>query len=284
MGRAREEDPVMPTIAEPNVDLGRHRGWNPLAADPVATAGSSYLGSRNGALECILEPPRPPNPAEVAVHDHLREWVLGEGYPCVGARSAFNRRLYRFGLYPELGAGTVARALCHDLYEFAYEMGSLETVFVTFIAVFSRPKAMSEVEFERLMWVQLQTMHDIDGKYFPWDPEVSCDPENERFSFSIGARAYFVVGMHHLASRKARQFPYATLVFNLHEQFERMRERGKFEMFRDMIRARDVAFSGSINPVLTNFGSSSEARQYSGRAVEDDWRCPFAPSSEKAAE
>lgn len=87
--------------------------------------------------------------------------------------------------------------------------------------------------------------------------------------------------MHDLASRKARQFPYAALVFNPHEQFERLRERGKFEMFRNNIRARDVAFQGSINPVLNNFGSSSEARQYSGRAVEDDWRCPFAPSSEE---
>lgn len=83
--------------------------------------------------------------------------------------------------------------------------------------------------------------------------------------------------MHPLASRNARQFCHTALVFNLHEQFEDLRRRGKYEMFTNMIRARDMAFQGSINPVLKNFGTSSEARQYSGRAVEDNWRCPFQP-------
>ena len=48
-------------------------------------------------------------------------------------------------------------------------------------------------------------------------------------------------------------------------------------MMKNMIRARDMAFQGSINPVLEDFGVNSEARQYSGRAVEDNWRCPFQP-------
>ena len=195
----------------------------------------------------------------------------------MGARSSFNRRLYRFGFYPDMATDVAARALCHDMYEFASEMGAIYSAFVTFIAIFSRPEVTSEKHFERLMWSHLQLMHEIDGQFFPWDPAVSRNPEDERFSYSVGGRAYFVVGLHPHASRHARQFPYATLVFNLHEQFERLRERGKFETFKNMIRARDMAFQGSINPVLENFGSRSEALQYSGRAVEDGWRCPFRP-------
>ena len=41
------------------------------------------------------------------------------------------------------------------------------------------------------------------------------------------------------------------------------------------IRAREVALQGSINPMLSDFGEESEARQYSGRTVPDDWVPPF---------
>jgi uncharacterized protein len=270
----------MPSIATPKVDLGRQRDWNPLATDSVAAAGSSYLGSQDGVLKHLLHSDRRPGAAELALHDQLLERVLGEGYPCVGARSAFNRRLYRFGRYAEIGADAAARAVCHDLYEFAYEMDEMDSAFVTFIATFAGPKVTSEAHFECLMWAHLQQMHEIDVEFFAWDPAVSRNPEDERFSFSIGGRAYFLVGLHPLASRHSRQFPHAALVFNLHKQFERLRERGKFEMFKNMIRARDIAFQGSINPVLEDFGASSEARQYSGRAVEGNWHCPFQPVDE----
>ena len=123
-------------------------------------------------------------------------------------------------------------------------------------------------------------MHDIDRRHFAWDGRVSGDPEHPQFSFSLGARAYFIVGLHARASRSARRASRPTLVFNLHEQFERLRERGKFETMKQMIRSRDLAFHGSINPVLRNFGDASEARQYSGRAVGDDWACPFRPRTQ----
>src|SRR6476469_10294882 len=237
-------------IAPPKVDSGRQRDWNPLAADAVAAAGSSYLGSPDGVLKHIIDPDRRPGAAEIAVHDQLRERVLGEGYPCVGARSAFNRRSYRFGLYAEIGAEAAARAVCHDLYEFAHEMGEMDSAFVTFIATFDLPTITSETHFEHLLWAQLQQMHEIDDQFFAWDAVVSRNPEDERFSFSIGGRAYFIVGLNPRASPKARQFPNAALVFNMHQQFERLRERGKFEMFKNMIRARDMVFQGSINQVL----------------------------------
>ena len=265
----------MASIAPPKVDSGRQRDWNPLAEDSMASAGSSYLGAPDGVVKHLLDPDRRPGAAEIAVHDELVKHVLGEGFPCVGARSAFNRRVYRFGRYSEIGADAAARAVCHDLYEFAHEMGEMDTAFVTFIATFGEPTITSEAHFEHLLWEQLQQMHEIDGQFFGWDPAVSPDPGDNQFSFSIGGRAYFVAGLNPQASRKARRLPFAALVFNMHQQFERLRERGKFEMMKNMIRARDMAFQGSMNPVLEDFGENSEARQYSGRAVEDNWRCPF---------
>jgi len=84
-----------------------------------------------------------------------------------------------------------------------------------------------------------------------------------------------VVGLHPRASRRARRFAAPALVFNLHDQFERLRADGRYETLRRTILARDLAFSGSLNPMLARFGEVSEARQYSGRAVEPGWSCPF---------
>jgi hypothetical protein len=36
-----------------------------------------------------------------------------------------------------------------------------------------------------------------------------------------------------------------------------------------------MALAGSINPMLARHGSVSEARQYSGRLVDEDWRPPY---------
>ncbi|HSP45414.1 MAG TPA: YqcI/YcgG family protein, partial [Chthoniobacterales bacterium] len=65
---------------------------------------------------------------------------------------------------------------------------------------------------------------------------------------------------------------------NPHEQFERLRADGKWKRMQETIRSRDVELQGSINPMLSDFGEQSEARQYSGRAVEDDWKAPFKPA------
>ena len=135
--------------------------------------------------------------------------------------------------------------------------------------------ALDQQSFERLVWRQLQALHDLDRQDHGWDPTASPDTADPHFAFSVGGRAYFVVGLHAASSRWTRRFAWPTLVFNPHRQFDRLREQGKFERLRDQIRDRDRALQRTLNPMLSNFGEHSEARQYSGRRVEDDWRCPF---------
>ncbi len=65
-------------------------------------------------------------------------------------------------------------------------------------------------------------------------------------------------------------------MFNSHLQFEKLRSDGRFDKMKEIIRNRDEALAGSINPMLSDHGEASEARQYSGRAVEPEWKCPFA--------
>ena len=119
----------------------------------------------------------------------------------------------------------------------------------------------------------------MNDRYAPasaWDPGVSDDPADPRFSFSFAGTALFVIGLHPGASRLARRFPWPALVFNPHRQFERLRRQGRFDRLRDRIRARDAAVQGTINPNLADFGEQSEARQYSGRdTTTAAWTCPF---------
>ena len=64
-------------------------------------------------------------------------------------------------------------------------------------------------------------------------------------------------------------------MFNPRAQFDRLKAEGRFDRMRDLVRERDVALQGSVNPNLADFGQASEARQYSGRATEPTWECPF---------
>lgn len=68
---------------------------------------------------------------------------------------------------------------------------------------------------------------------------------------------------------------YPTLVFNSHDQFDALRRDGKFEQTQLTIRKNDRLLQGDFNPSLSNYGDDSEAKQYSGRLVEPDWKCPF---------
>ena len=249
--------------------------WNPLAGDPVASQFSSYAAFQDTTVVRPLVPNVPVDVELTDAHDRLRQQIVGEYYPCAGAISVFAQKGYRFGLFPDLACDRAVRTVCHDLYEFCHEFPVMDDQFTTFIAMFRGPAIESEQHFEDLLWRQLQAMHALDSDFFAWDKSVDSDPQHNNFSFSIGGRAMFVIGMHPKASRLARTFKYPTMVFNLHAQFERLRARGKFETMQQIIRAREMAFQGSINPMLKNFGERSEASQYSGQAVSDSWACPF---------
>jgi FPC/CPF motif-containing protein YcgG len=149
-------------------------------------------------------------------------------------------------------------------------------LFQSFVVVFEQPVSVSEDQFEAALWSRVQSLTDKDAWHGQdYDTRVSADPDSPHFSLSFGGEAFFVVGLHPTASRPARRFERPALVFNLHDQFERLRSENRYEPLRKSILERDVAMAGSLNPMLARHGEISEARQYSGRAVDEDWNCPF---------
>lgn len=203
----------------------------------------------------------------------FRRFVEDERFPCLAGKGVVRSGEYRLGVYGALGSGSPD--LARDLGRFSEEYSAAATSFSAFVAVFPDAPPDDESEFERRLWAELQKLHERDAPDAAWDPTVSSDPDDPRFSFSFGERAYFVVGLHPESSRLARRFEWPALVFNPHAQFDRLRAAGLFDRLRQAIRGRDMALQGSLNPNLTDFGERSEARQYSGRKAETRWKCPF---------
>jgi len=220
-------------------------------------------------------------PLGEAAHDQLRALIMGEYYPCLGARAAFAKGTYRFGFYKHLGHLSSAAAMGHDLRRFASEYEKIGD-FTTFIAVFKHPQITSEDEFESLLWKHLQILHNHDEK--EWDPHYSPDPGSERFAFSFHGKAFFVVGMHPGSSRFSRRFSFTTLVFNPESQILKLIDAGLLAKFSSTVRERDTLFQGSINPSLPEAVDTTggEAQVYSGKAhpASEGWKCPFRPRPE----
>jgi hypothetical protein len=152
----------------------------------------------------------------------------------------------------------------------------------SFAAVFEQPTDLDEPGFEAALWDRVQSLSDKDvWRGQTYDPRVSADPGNPHFSLSFGGEAFFIVGLHPNANRPARRFSRPALVFNLHDQFERLRKENKYEGMREKILSRDEDLAGSRNPMLARHGDASEARQYSGRIVTKEWRAPFTYQGEK---
>lgn len=217
-----------------------------------------------------------PSVPDEVIADSLATMVAHRDYPCLGARSVFRRGAAEILVLPSMDVDDLA-TLAGRLRAFGAEHDGAEDL-VSLIAVFRGPVPTSEPEFEAALWAVLQHLHDRDDE--PWAPDVATEPSDPHFAFSFGGTPFFIVGLHPAASRTARRTPLPTIVFNLHRQFERLRSQGTFSRMRTAIRRRDERLQGSLNPMVDDYGSTSAAPQYSGRAVQSDWRAPFCPRGE----
>lgn len=212
------------------------------------------------------------------IHDNIdtteaiREFILDD-HPCVMAQSLVADENLTICDYETLNSSKTHHQILNDLQFYIDDVDSDTMKFQTFIATFTNDSFEDEISFENALWEFLYALHKIDPK--PWDATTEADTESPKFSYSFLGSSFYIVGMHPKSSREARSAPFPMIVFNLHSQFEMLRETGRYSRVRDLIRRRDKAKQGTINPMLEDFGTESEARQYSGRAVKEDWKCPY---------
>jgi FPC/CPF motif-containing protein YcgG len=227
--------------------------------------------------------PAPPLPAGDYNPDSLGtrflDHVGAAWFPCVGSKAALARGAIRTVELASMDCPRSATQLLDALQEFGAFVDAqpqASTVVHSLVALFDTPRHLDEHAFELRLWATLRRLHDLDfARANAWAPDVATDPDDPRFSLSLGGHPFFVIGLHPNASRIARRFEAPALVFNSHRQFDRLRADGRYEKMQAATRERDLALQGSLNPNLADFGTAPETRQYSGRAVEADWRCPF---------
>jgi len=214
-----------------------------------------------------------PSTAAQFVHSQFRAMVLNAQFPCPGARTAFTKGTYRFGLFDEIGTRDTAIALGSSLKRFIEERVTWNSNFTPFVSCYKAPIPMSHEQFAHLLWAMLQELHVID--FSEWDPKYSPDPDSPDFAFSYAGTSFFVNGIHSGSPRFARRFGWPTIVFNTHEQFDNLRREGIFEKFRDGVRKKDKELQGYVNPAAEDVGVVSEAIQYTGIIDNPSWKCPF---------
>ncbi|MFJ6217212.1 guanitoxin biosynthesis heme-dependent pre-guanitoxin N-hydroxylase GntA [Streptomyces sp. NPDC092296] len=208
------------------------------------------------------------------VYAALADFIGEEDFVCLGARAALRRNTIVHHHFGRLGTEAAVEEHLAALYTFLQGFEPSARSFTSFVATFEGPRFADEQGFETTLWRHLQALHDRDSRQHPWSTEYDADPSSTNFGFSVGGHPFFVVGLHPGASRPSRRFGSPTLVFNSHLQFNALGMN--FFKLRGRIRKREKAWHGSVNPSFLAY--KDEARHYSGRMTDPEWRCPFTPN------
>jgi FPC/CPF motif-containing protein YcgG len=215
------------------------------------------------------------NKRTIPLQEAYLNFIGSKDFPCIGARVALAKDQVECMVARSMACPADDEAILSFLYDFTDRYRCSTDHFHSAVIIFEGPGRINEEIFETLLWQRLQAISDMDAARFGYDRRVSADPSSPDFSFSLKEEAFFVIGMHPGSSRAARRFDHPALVFNPHAQFEEMKKTAKYEKIKQAVRKRDIAFSGSINPMLTDHGKSSETLQYSGKNYTEPLRCPL---------
>lgn len=211
---------------------------------------------------------------ETIISEYL-SYINNKEFPCVAAKAASDREHIRCMVAEHMACPADDVNILNFLYNFIDGYRASEKSFHSATIIFKEPKLNSEKMFDDLLWQRLQSISNLDAKNYNYDKRVDADPSSPDFSYSIKEEALFIIGLHPLSSRPSRRFVYPTLTFNIHAEFEKLRINGGYNKMKAIVRKRDLAASGSINPMLDDFGGSSETFQYSGRQYNKEWKCPL---------
>jgi FPC/CPF motif-containing protein YcgG len=211
---------------------------------------------------------------ELIIEEYLA-YIKNREFPCIAAQAALARQQVKCMVVDNMACPKDDIAILHFLYDFVDEYRNAKKLYNSAAIIFTDPIDMKEEMFDVLLWTRLQALSDLDATNHCFDKRVNNIPTSSKFSFSIKEEAFYIIGLHANSSRESRKFPYPALVFNPHAQFEDLRLKSKYDTMKNVVRKRDIAYSGSVNPMLNDFGESSEVYQYSGRKYDATWQCPL---------
>jgi FPC/CPF motif-containing protein YcgG len=198
-----------------------------------------------------------------------------KAFPCVGAKAALARQQVCCMVADNMETRLEDQRILHFMYTFIDAFRNSPNLFHSAAIIFTGPAINNEERYDALFWNTLQSLSSLDAKYYPYDTRVNSNTASHHFSFSLKSEALYVIGLNPKSSRMSRRFAYPAIVFNPHSQFEKLREEDRYLHLKEVIRKRDIACSGSVNPMLLDFGAGSEVYQYSGMQHPKEWQCPL---------
>ncbi len=214
-------------------------------------------------------------PSKETIAQSYYDYISEKAFPCVAAKAALAKQQLHCFVAGHMACPAHDTEILSFLYSFIDKFRESDQMYHSAAIVFTQPELPSEPEFEGLLWQRLQSLSNIDAQKYKYDDRVDQDPSSPNFSFSLKEEAFFIIGLHPNNSRMVRRFQYPTIVFNPHIQFEQLRTIDKYRHLKQVVRKRDFNYSGSINPMLEDFGNSSEVYQYSGKPYQSNWQCPL---------
>ena len=214
------------------------------------------------------------NSTQQIIEEYYR-FLRSRGFPCIGAKAAVSMDHVKCLVATDMASTEEDEEIISFIYQFVESYRSSNESFHSAAVIFSNPREPTESEFEELLWLRLNSLAVLDRTEYTHDKRVDHDPSSSRFSFSLKEEAFFIIGLHPSSSRKARRFTYPAIVFNPHEEFERLKRTGRYDPMKKVVRRRDETYSGSVNPMLKDFGEAPEVFQYSGKQYDATWKCPL---------
>ena len=202
-------------------------------------------------------------------------YIGNKNFACIAAKAAMAKQQIDCLVAGNMACPKDDSKILNFLYTFIDNFRNSGELYYSATVIFTEPQNINEQIFDTLMWQRLQALSDFDSANFNYDSRVDKDISSPDFSFSLKEESLFIIGLHPSNSRPIRRFTYPALIFNPHVQFEQLRKSGKYEMMKHVVRKREMESSGSINPMLKDFGEASEVYQYSGRKYDDTWQCPL---------
>ena len=211
---------------------------------------------------------------ERIVSDYLA-FLQQRDYPCIAAKAAVANGHVQCLVIDDMSSPAEDELIVSFLYDFVEYYRRSVKPYHTAAVIFRLPEIRQERRFDELLWERLAAFRDIDREHYKHDPRVDADPSSAHYSYSLKEEAFFILGLNPMSSRLARRFRYPAIIFNPHAEFEKLRNNHKYESMKTAVRKRDIHFSGSMNPMLKDFGEESEVFQYSGLQYDLTWQCPL---------
>ena len=203
------------------------------------------------------------------------DFLHDKEFPCIAAKAALQRNQIHCTVATHMACPADDAEILKFLYNFVDTYRTSAESYHSAAVIFTGPVPLNETLFDSLVWQRLNALQAMDNQKYRHDSRVDSDPCSSRYGFSLKEEAFFIIGLHPGSRRRSRKFQYPALVFNPHAEFQKLKKTSRYARMKEAVRRRDVRYSGSVNPMLADFGEASEVYQYTGIEYRADWVCPL---------